>query len=696
MTHSSPIKKPVRSYIGLRLSLYAVIISLFFAAISVVLLIYIESNQAEKELVRKTSEIVDTIEQQIGQYLWDIDDNGIQTTLQSVVELPYIKSASIEGGLGNNFYVGEQDTPEKISRDIFLYEQELGVLEIGYNVEEFKNNAYKKYRSTIFIVLFIIGLMSLVFYVIVNREIIRHITFISHSAKLFSLYTSVEFFPLYLQRKVKNDEIDDLVEVLNDGRKSAVELFHAKKDYEEQMAYQANFDLLTGLPNRRHLYTYLNQQLEEYDLEKGRLAILFIDLDGFKQVNDSMGHNVGDKVLNECAMRLQKIASDFSAYISRLGGDEFVICFYLENDQSYVDACEAIIDGFDEKISTQGIHVKLGCSIGVTIHPDHGSSEPRTILSYADNALCKAKIAGKNTFFCFDESTRKEQELENKIKSKLHDAIEKNLFHVNYQPLINIQTNKVVGFEALIRWKDEEIGWVRPDIFIAIAEKIGVVFDIDRWIFETSIEQVKKWRKQFETPFILSINFSPTNFYHNDFSSWLSAIDAAQKNKLDWIELEVTERLVLNDDPIVSAGIKKIRERGISFSIDDFGMGYSSLGYIKKFSHMLSKIKIDRMFINEILETDFDIAFVKSIMMLSDSLKLTVLAEGVEEKGQVELLRKVGCEYVQGYYFSKPLPVSDMKEFLDGWEMSIASEMGMLMGKQNNSSLKHDNNNEVG
>ncbi|MFT6102275.1 MAG: diguanylate cyclase (GGDEF)-like protein [Candidatus Endobugula sp.] len=692
MTHYSPIKKPVRSDISLRMSLYAVIISLFFAAISVVLLIYIESNQAERELIRKTSEIVDTIEQQIGQYLWDIDDNGIQTTLQRVVELPYIKGASIEGGLGSSFYIGDQSTPEKISRDIFLYEQNLGVLKIGYNVEEFKSNAYEKYRSTIFIVLFTIGLMSLVFYVIVNREIIRHITFISHSAKLFSLYTAVDFFPLSLQRKPKNDEINDLVDVLNDGRKSAVELLHAKKDYEEQMAYQANFDLLTGLPNRCHLYSYLNQQLEEYEIEKGPLAIFFIDLDGFKQVNDSMGHNVGDKVLNECAMRLQKVANDFDAYISRLGGDEFVICFYLEKDQSYVDACEAIMDGFDEKISTQGVHVKLGCCIGVTIHPDHGSNEPRTILNYADNALCKAKLVGKNTFFCFDESTRKEQELENKIKSKLHGAIENKVFHVHYQPLINIQTNKVVGFEALIRWHDEEIGWVRPDIFIAIAEKIGVVFDIDRWVFETAIKQVEEWRSDFKIPFILSINFSPSNFYHNDFSTWLLTNNFLYEKNLNWIELEVTERLILNDDYIVLEGINKLRERGIDFSIDDFGMGYSSLGYIKKFSHMLSKIKIDRMFINEILETDFDIAFVKSIMMLSDSLKLTVLAEGVEEKGQVDLLRKIGCEYVQGYYFSRPLAVSDMQGFLDGWEARVASEIGVLIDQKNNGSLTKDNN----
>ncbi|MGS2718335.1 putative bifunctional diguanylate cyclase/phosphodiesterase [Eionea flava] len=684
MPDSSPIKKPTRSNIGLRLSFYVVMVSLFFASIGVASLILIESSQAEKELVRKTSQIIDTIDQQIGQSLWDVNESAIQSTLQSVVELPYVKGARIEAergldGLDNHFYAGLQSTPDKIVRNITLYEQKLGTLTVGYDVEEFKAQAYIKHRSTVFIVLFIIALMSLVFYVIVNREIINHITAISRMAKLFSFYDAEEFFPVTLQRTPKNDEITDLVDVINEGRKSAVELLHTKKEYEEQMAYQANYDLLTGLPNRRHLYDYLYKELSEYHSDKGALAILFVDLDGFKQVNDSMGHSIGDRVLNACAVRLQEVSRLFGAYISRLGGDEFVICFYTEENKSYIDASEAIIDSFDEKISTQDIHVKLGCSIGVTVYPDHQSHDPKTILNYADNALCKAKLSGKNTFYCFDDSAREEQELENKIKSKLHNAIENKVFSINYQPLVNIQTQSVIGFEALIRWHDEDIGWVRPDIFIAIAEKMGIVFEIDRWVFEKSIEQVSLWRARLNQPFILSINFSPSNFYHNDFSTWMSNNQIITSQCLDWIELEVTERLILNDDPIVLEGINKLRQKGIHFSIDDFGMGYSSLGYIKKFSHLLSKIKIDRMFINEILETDFDIAFVKSIMMLSDSLGLSVLAEGVEEEGQVDLLRKIGCEYAQGYFFARPLPVSDMVDFLERWEEKSIAEKGIVI-----------------
>ena len=678
MPKSAALKDIIRSRIGLRLSFYALVVSLFFALVAASVLIYKESRQAESEVIKKVSQITDTVESQAGQYLWNIDEEGIQSIVDSLVDLPYIKNASIIDGSDKNFYAGDLSSPEKLSRDIFFFKEKMGVLSVGYDVQEFKQNAYKRHQSTILFVLSTIGLMALVFYFIVNQALIRHITFISHSANSFSLEKDKEFVPLVLPRQPKNDEINDLANILNEGRKSAFELLEAKKYYEERMVFQANFDLLTGLPNRQNLYDYLYTQIGEYHVEKGVLAILFVDLDGFKQVNDTMGHALGDKILYECAMRLEKTAKNIEAYIARLGGDEFVICFYDKDADYYHKICQKIIASFDEKISSDGVNIKLGCSIGVTLYPDDQSTEPRTILHHADNALCKAKSSGKNIYFCFDDATKKEQELESKIKSKLHHAIEEKVFEINYQPLVDIQNHEIVGFEALIRWHDEEIGWVRPDIFIAIAEKMGVVFDIDRWVFETAIKQMELWRNHFRKNLILSVNFSPTNFYHNEFPKWSSKDNDFYKKRLDWIELEVTERLVLNDDPAVLEGINQLREKGISFSIDDFGMGYSSLGYIKKFSHLLSKIKIDRIFINEILETDFDIAFVKSIMMLSDSLQLTVLAEGVEEEGQVDLLKNIGCQYVQGYYFSKPLPASLVDNFIEKWEVEKASKNNVI------------------
>ncbi len=517
-------------------------------------------------------------------------------------------------------------------------------------------------------ILAIIGLMGAIFYIIVNLSLIRHIAYISNFRKLSSLNKSAEYKPLKLLRNERKDELSDLVEVLNEGKKKAVELLQAKKEYQEQMEIQANFDLLTGLPNRRHLYDYLSTQIKNYEPDMGNLVVMFVDLDGFKQVNDSMGHSVGDKVLQICAVRLLNVSKKLNGYISRLGGDEFILCFYAAPCDGHEESSKQVIDVFSEKINARGIQVKLGCSIGIAVYPDGPFDDPKQLIRNADNALYRAKDSGRNTFFCFDEVIRNELIFEQKVHDKLLNAIEEGVFKIHYQPLVDIQHNKVVGFEALLRWNDPELGWIRPDIFISVAEKMGVVFDLDSWVFEKAIEQVALWRKAYDTPFIISINFSPTNFYHGNFSTWLSDSPIFKKYHLNWVELEVTERLVLNHDSIVLEGISEIRSKGIQFSIDDFGIGYSSLGYIKKFSDILSKIKIDRIFINELLEGDFDIAFVKSIMMLSETLGLTVLAEGVERKEQITELKKLGCQYVQGFYYSKALPPEEMIEYLNNWD----------------------------
>jgi diguanylate cyclase (GGDEF)-like protein len=649
---------PTYSRIGLRISLYAVILSLLFSAVSISILVYIESKQEKIIIVENAKRAIHTVEKQIAKDLWDIDHEGIQITLNSLVQLSSIRGVRITSYVEEYLTTGDFSFPEDIQQPIIFNGEEIGILFVNYNNKAIGNSLYSKYKMMGLTILVIVCLMGFIFYSMVNQSLIKHISYISNTRKTTFLMNEQEYVPLALQRKSRKDELSDLIQVLNEGKKTAVELFKAKKEYQEQMEYQANFDLLTGLPNRRHLYNHLQENIKGYQEHLGTMIIMFVDLDGFKQVNDSMGHSVGDKVLQECAIRLQKAAVELGGYISRLGGDEFIICFYTNSVID--DQPKKVIGVFDEKINTHGINVKLGCSIGISTYPDDDFNDPKQLIRNADSALYKAKDSGRNTFFYFNEDIRKGLVFERKVQDKLMGAIENNKFEIYYQPLMNIQTDTIVGFEALLRWNDEELGFVPPDVFISIAEKMGVIFDIDTWVFEHAVKQVSVWRKAFSEPFIISVNFSPTNFYHGDFSAWINGNGVLKNKNLDWIELEVTERLVLNDDPVVFSGIKSLRDKGIQFSIDDFGIGYSSLAYIKNFSHVLSKIKIDRMFINEILCTEFDIAFVKSIMMLSDSLGLKVLAEGVEEKGQVEALKKLGCEYSQGYYFARPLPADQM------------------------------------
>lgn len=658
----------VYSRIGLRLSIYAVILSLFFALISISILVYIDSKKEKQSLLDNSHQVITTVERQLAKNLWDLDNEGIKIILKGLVQLPFIDGASISSQVIDNINVGNISFPQDISRSIPFNSEEVGVLRVNINHYQLKKSLYEKYKTMAINVTALIGLMGFIFYVMVNRSLIRHITYISDMRKNTFLKKSAEYVPLSLLRKNRDDELNDLVEVLNEGRRNSIELLKARKEYQEQIEYQANFDELTGLPNRRHLYEHLENEIRTYHEDMGTIVVMFIDLDGFKQVNDSMGHSVGDHVLQQCALRLQTVTDTLRGYLSRLGGDEFIICFHSFKESNFECEAKQIIHVFDEKINTQGINVKLGCSIGITTYPNDHLDNSKQLIHNADSALYKAKDLGRNTFFCFNDDIRKEMLFEREVKNKLLGAIENNSLDIYFQPLINIQKNTITGFEALLRWHDDELGWIAPDVFIPIAEKMGVIFDIDTWVFTQAVKQVDMWRDVYHEDFIVSINFSPTNFYHNKFSTWIDGNDMATVSNMDWIELEITERLVLNNDPIVLSAIAKLRAKGIQFSIDDFGIGYSSLGYIKNFSDVLCKIKIDQIFIKEILFSDFDIAFVKSIMMLSDTLNLKVLAEGVEEKGQIELLKKLGCKYVQGFYFSKPLPADKIGRFIESWQ----------------------------
>tara|TARA_R110001599_G_scaffold220223_1_gene418567 strand:- start:11 stop:1675 length:1665 start_codon:yes stop_codon:yes gene_type:complete len=513
-----------------------------------------------------------------------------------------------------------------------------------------------------------IGLIAFFFSFIVKKSVTRHLAYISHETSRPKQLTREFYQPIILDRPEYNDEISDLVSALNRGRKQVAEFAEAKKTYENQLEYQANFDMLTNLPNRRHIEHHLNNEIsnQEHSSKLSKLAILFIDLDGFKEVNDSLGHSMGDRILLDSATRLKGLVAEYDGYVARFGGDEFIASFRCQSREDAELVAEKTILAFKENFTLNDSQLQLGCSIGVVLYPEHGENT-EDLIRRADTAMYKAKEAGRNTFAFFDQSMMHNIVLHNTIKSKLKDAIAKDQFTLHFQPLINLKDMTIIGFEALIRWYDEDLGNVRPDLFIPVAEKAGIVFEIDVWVFEKAIAQVQKWREQLQQDFIVAINFSPTNFHHRSLLDWAHNHDVF-KQTLSWVELEVTERLMLDDDPIVMRGIKELLKSGLKFSMDDFGTGYSSLGYIKKFSHILSKIKIDRLFVSEIMNSPSDQALVKSIITLADSLKIEVLAEGIETKEQEISLTGLGCDYAQGFFYSKPLPIEDIPEFVNNWQ----------------------------
>ncbi len=653
--------------LGHRLTFYFISIGALFTVLMVSALLYKQYLDDRAAVYEECEKTIQTVKQQLARSLWNVDHDSTRILLEGVYRQPFIKGIRVVESLGQIYEYGVLSQPADLKANLSVNEQIVGRLELSVDESLIRSGVVSQFVATLLNTMAVIGLIAFVFSIIVKRAITQHLSYIRKFTSENESVGNKTYVPIRLNRRHFNDELTDLVDALNEGRKQVVEFAIERESYENQLQYQANYDVLTNLPNRRHIDRHLRQEMSAYQKaeQKYKLALFFIDLDGFKEVNDSLGHSIGDKILQDSAARLSYLIDRYDGYVARFGGDEFIACFHCQTRTEAEVVAEETILTFKENFSLKETQLQLGCSIGIVLFPDDGSN-PEELIRKADTAMYKAKESGRNTFAFFDQSMMHDIVLNNTIKSKLQDAITRNQLELHFQPLINLHDMSITGFEALLRWEDEDLGRVGPDIFIPIAEKTGLIFNIDIWVFEQAIKQVELWREQFQKPFIVAINFSATNFHQRQIYSWINKHEIFLK-PLDWVELEVTERLVLDDDPVVMRGIEQLLQTGLRFSIDDFGTGYSSLGYIKKFSHILSKIKIDRLFVNELIKSDSDRALVKSIITLADSLAIQVLAEGIESRKQEEVLINLGCDYAQGYFYSKPLPVSQIPEFIERW-----------------------------
>ena len=654
--------------LGHRLTFYFVSLGIFFTLVTVSVLLVKQYQEGRYSVYEEANDTIRAVNQQLARSLWNVDQDSTHILLEGVYRMPSIQGVRIVETLGNEYQYGHVEMPVSLSSPLVFNGQSMGRIEVDVKDELITASVLDQMIVILISSMLMIGLISFVFSTIVKNAVTRHLSQISRETSQPAELTSKTYKPIVLKRPEYQDEITDLVDALNRGRKQVAEFALAKESYEDQLEYQANFDMLTNLPNRRHIEYHLkNEMINQQDNgEFSKLAIFFIDLDGFKEVNDSLGHSTGDKILLDSASRLKKLITRYGGYVARFGGDEFIACFQCNARSEAEDVADKTILAFKENFVLSDSQLQLGCSIGVVLYPEDGENT-EDLIRRADTAMYKAKEAGRNTFAFFDQSMMYNIVLHNTIKTKLKDAVLENQLELYFQPLIDLRDMSITGFEALLRWEDEDLGKVRPDLFIPVAEKTGQIFDIDVWVFENAIEQVKQWRNEFDEDFIVAINFSPTNFHHRELMDWTHNHQVFVQS-LEWVELEVTERLMLDDDPAVMKGIKQLLKSGLKFSIDDFGTGYSSLGYIKKFSHILSKIKIDRMFVNELINNSSDQALVKSIITLADSLSIEVLAEGIESNKQEEALVGLGCDYAQGFFYSKPIPVDDIPAFIRKWK----------------------------
>lgn len=441
------------------------------------------------------------------------------------------------------------------------------------------------------------------------------------------------------------------------------------KKSEEEAIYLAYHDALTGLPNRLLFDDRLSQAIAQAHRHKTFGAVLFIDLDDFKKINNGMGHAVADLFLQGVAFKLIEILREEDT-VARMGGDEFtIIMCEIENKIEAVKLAEKIISSLEEPFLLKGQDVYISASVGVTFFPDDGE-EADTLIKNSGAAMHLAKLQGKNSYRLFEPEMGSKAGKRLTLESEMRKALARKEFVVYYQPKVDIDSGKVVGAEALVRWMHPEKGMISPGDFIPIAEETGLIVPLGEWVLETSCEQNVAWQKLGFPKITIAVNLSSLQFNHVNLVENIKSV--LQSTKLDppLLDIEITESMLMGDMEKTIAILHKLSEMGIRLSIDDFGTGYSSLNYLRRFD--IDTLKIDRSFVCDIA-TDPDAAAIVSVtIMLGHTLGLNVVAEGVETWEQMEFLDENGCDQIQGYLFSRPLPEEEFRKILaEGRRLSL-------------------------
>ncbi|MFP7299276.1 EAL domain-containing protein [Neobacillus niacini] len=429
-----------------------------------------------------------------------------------------------------------------------------------------------------------------------------------------------------------------------------------RKNNEKMIKHMAYHDQLTDLPNRYLLREKLNETVNFSKQNNQRFALLFMDLDRFKAINDTMGHEIGDKVLVEFAERLKGCVNP-NDIISRYGGDEFSILLPNSNEQRAGEVAEQIISSLSVPFIFYHHEFMVTPSIGITVFPNHGESFG-TLIKNADLAMYHAKSLGKNNFQFFNDELNKKAQYELELEVSLRKALEQDQLELYYQPQFNIRNNELCGAEALMRWRHPEKGIIPPAAFIPIAEETGLIIPMGEWAIRTACMENKKWQKAGYPPITVSVNISAKQFFLSKLVEIVQSALADAELEPKYLELEITESITMNVEESIST-LLELKKIGVKISIDDFGTGYSSLNYLKRLP--IDKLKIDQSFIQECPSDINSNTLVRTIIVMAHLLKLQIKAEGVETQEQISFLLEQGCQEAQGYFFSKPLPVSEFE-----------------------------------
>ena len=530
-----------------------------------------------------------------------------------------------------------------------------------YHENEFADKSFTLARAVTLIACIAILLTIALLFGALKKLMIAPIQKLGHAAK--EMGRGKLSVPINVN---SNDEIGDLAGAFKTMGENL-------SNYHEQVRYVAYHDSLTGLPNRLMFKEYLDRATAEARRNTDELSILFLDLDNFKRINDTLGPMAGDRLLVAFSDRLTACLRDSdvvsmdrddntSSVMARLAGDEFTIL--LPRTKGGTDAQKVASRVFEllaEPFTINKQELYISTSIGIALYPDDGTNAG-DLMKNADIAMYHAKKSGRNTYQYFSSKMNEESVFKLKIESKLRHALESNELEVYFQPQMALSSGDIIGAEALLRWEDEELGSISPEVFIPIAEEYGLIVPITEWLIDKTCRQAQQWSERYKNPFTMAINISAVHFCRNNLPDLIGEALHATGYDPHFLEVELTETSVLQDPELAIETLQKIQEMGLQTALDDFGTGYSSLNYLMQLP--LNKLKIDRSFIKNMEAGGKGAAIVSAIIAMAHSLDLEVIAEGVEEATQFQLLRSLQCDMVQGFFIARPMPAIEFEQML--------------------------------
>ncbi|WP_028774549.1 EAL domain-containing protein [Shewanella waksmanii] len=644
--------------------------ALFFAIAIFIVEIALVGVSARQQLIEAQNELLNSVEQPTANAVWALDDNLAKQTLEGVLKVEHVGSSVIELDDGSMFVsISNPQSSNDLFKDLssklfgdlkeisrtlyrpFYFEgtdkqQVIGTLTIFYNTQELTDSLFSQLRFSFLATLARALLITLVLSIVFHRFLTQPIAKISEAIDKIEPESPDENL-LPVSKAHQDDELGLVTSKFN-------QILIQFGQTQAKLRKMATRDPLTGLPNRTLLLETIAVTIQRARVHKQQFSMMFIDLDRFKNVNDSLGHALGDQFLARIARVLERVVGDRGT-VARLGGDEFVV---LADDVKTPDQAADFVDKLLLELNTpmqlneHTIHP--AASVGISIYPDDGLSA-EDLIRHADIAMYSAKAAGSNQWAFFKQQMTERAAVRLRTEASLHDALRNEEFLLHFQPKFDIKTGEVIACEALIRWqKDGRL--ISPMSFIPVAEETGIIIPLGRWVIEQACKTIKSWQQRYNFALPIAVNVASQQFADASLVPDIKQLSLRYQIDPNLLEIEITETSLMNDIELAISKLEQLKSAGFGIAVDDFGTGYSSLSYLRHLP--ITTMKIDRCFVTDL---PHDSAIASTILMLGKQLDLNIVAEGIENKQQLDWLKDKDCQIGQGFYFSQPLTQEDFE-----------------------------------